>query len=71
MQCLRFRGESKKEFRGFTSSKMFFSKETYHLWQYTSQTYLPVKTYFAELMLGGINVMVVKHLSIGETYSCG
>lgn len=35
------------------------------IWQYISQTYFPLKTYFIELALGRINFMVVKALSIG------
>jgi len=68
-QCLPFRGESKKQFRDLTSSKMFLGN------------LLPLSTYFPNILasgnilqnfaLGGINVMVVKDLSTGETCSCG
>lgn len=68
-QCLPFRGESKKQFRDLTSSKMFL------------RNLLPLSMYFPNILasgnilqnfvLGGINVMAFKDLSPGETCSCG
>lgn len=40
-------------------------KRIIFVWQNISPTDLPVKTYFAELVLVGIDFVVVKEVSIG------
>lgn len=39
------------------------------VWQCISQTYLPMKPYYAELVFGGISFMVVRELNIASVSS--